>query len=114
MAIRTTVTAAAEPAPRTSAPTAPRDAELLAVLEASATPGERIEAAFLRKERELAAVFVQLSVPEARELHRRLANPRPDDLVAARFARLVVARRHRLLAVLADARRREALATTRR
>lgn len=86
------------------------DADLLAVLEASPEYGGTIELAFRRKEQSLMSLFSALSPRDALALHARLASPREDDALAARFARLVRERRERLLAFLADARRREAIA----
>ena len=85
------------------------DASLLAIVEAPLAPGETATTGFRRKEHELGAAFAALSVPEARALHRRLSNPSPDDALAQRFARLTLERRGRLLAFLADARRRAAM-----
>jgi hypothetical protein len=82
--------------------------ELLGLLESPPGPGETVDACFRRKEQRVAAMFAALSFAQARALHRRLAEPRPDDALAQRFHRLVAARRDRLLAFLADARRREA------
>lgn len=81
---------------------------ILEVLSALPEFGETIEAAYRRKERTLAALFASLSRQEAALVHKRLADPHADDPLAARFARLVVERRTRLLAVLADVPRREA------
>jgi len=78
------------------------------VLAASTRPGETIEVGFRRKEHELGALFDQLGVVEADALHHRLASPRPDDALAALFGRMATERKTRLLAFLADARRREA------
>ncbi len=86
------------------------DAQLIAILDAALAPGETAADGFRRKEHELGAAFGTLSILEAHVMHARLANPRVDDLLAAKFARLVVDRRARLLAFIADARRRAALA----
>ncbi len=109
----TSTAAAAERAPRKPAieivsPAA--EHALLAILEAPAQPGETLYVAYRRKERELGIAFAKLAVSEARALLRRLMTPRADDVLALRFSRLVADRRHRLLAFLGDARRREALA----
>lgn len=85
------------------------EAEILDTLAAPAAPGERLEIAFRRKEHELRVVFDRLSIADARELHRRLTLMLPTDPIATRFGRLIGDRRARLLAFLADARRREAL-----
>jgi hypothetical protein len=71
------------------------DARLIAVLDSST---ESIE-------RELAA----LPIFDQRTLHARLANPRRGDLLAARFSALLCERRDRVLAFLADTRRRACL-----
>ncbi len=109
-----------EPAPTSIAPrpTSPRqsparndgnDELFLAILDGAPLDGETIDGAFRRKERELGAAFAELGALDARTMHARLAHPRSGDVLAARFSRLVVERRGRLLAFLADARRREAL-----
>jgi hypothetical protein len=88
------------------------DEAIVAILDCSVSD-ETIEAAFRRKEIELGALFATVSVAAARELHRRLSAPAPTDPMATRFARLRSDRRARLLAFLADARRREALRAAR-
>jgi hypothetical protein len=101
-----------EPPPSPPPPPPPPaidDTPLLAILDAPLHTGETAAAGFARKERELAAVFAQLPVLAARGLHMRLANPRRDDQLADKFARLTIERRTRLLNFLADARRRAAL-----
>jgi hypothetical protein len=89
------------------------ETEIVATLDAPRLPNERIEFAFRRKEAELAALFDRLSSEDSRELHRRLTLTLQDDPIATRFARLIAPRRARLLAFLADARRREALRAAR-
>lgn len=81
---------------------------MIDILSSSPHYGETIELAYRRKERELTELFATLSRAEATALHKRLADPREEDKLASRFARLVVDRRLRLLAILADAPRREA------
>jgi hypothetical protein len=100
----------AQPAARLA--TLPSDTErrIVEILAAPAPAWMTIDAAFRHKEHELGSLFATLAVVEAGALHRRLANPRPDDHVAQHFLRLVADRRARLLAFLADARRREASA----
>jgi len=88
--------------------------DILAVLDAPATIGEAAASLFRRKEHELRTVFARLSVPESHALDKRLSSPNADDAIAARFSRLVVERRSRLIAFLADARRREAISMARR
>jgi hypothetical protein len=85
------------------------EAQILACLESRPEPRETVDLAFRRKERDLMALFDQLSVTDARELNRRLSRQWAGDSVAAAFSRLISERRSRLLAFLADARRREAL-----
>ena len=85
------------------------EAEIAAVIDAPPLPGEQLAAAFRRKELTLGDLFARLTVAEARELHRRFTRSVADDVLAVRFNRLVSERRARLLAFLADARRREAL-----
>ncbi|MDB4958994.1 MAG: hypothetical protein JWO36_6563 [Myxococcales bacterium] len=87
---------------------------LIEILDSASLAGETIELSFRRKEAQLRSQFAALSVFDARTLHGRLANPRPDDAVAVRFSRLVADRRARLLTFLADARRRAAIAAGRR
>ena len=86
------------------------DARLIAILDAPLGDGEPAAIGFLRKEAELRATFAALPVLDARALHARLSTPRSGDLLAAKFAGLVIERRPRLLTFLSDARRRAALA----
>jgi hypothetical protein len=88
----------------------PCEQELTAILCGERLPGEQIYDFFRRKEHAIGALFARLSVSEARTLHRRLANPVENDPLAPLWIRMISARRDRLLAFLADARRREALA----
>jgi hypothetical protein len=100
------------PAPEATAraATLPGETErrIVEILVAPAPAWATIDAAFRHKEHELGCLFATLSVLEAGVLHRRLANPRSDDELAQHFLRLVADRRARLLAFLADARRRAA------
>ena len=107
---------AAGPVPAVAPPPGPSpdDAPLLALLLAPARPGETAMQAFARKELELRTWFEPLTPVEALALQRRLSTPLPADPVALAFGRLVIERRHRLLAFLGDARRRAALHATRR
>jgi hypothetical protein len=91
----------------------PIDHLVIDVLASAPEPGETIDAAYRRKERDLGQLFASLTRAEASVLHRRLSDPDPGDGVAAAFARLVVDRRTRLLAFLAEAPRREHLQGTR-
>ncbi len=71
---------------------------------------------FALKEQQLGAAFAALSLQQSRELLRRLKANTLDnpvaaaDVLRARFATFVVERRNRLLAFLADAPRRAAIA----
>lgn len=88
--------------------------EIIAALDRQPDPGERIEFAFRRKEAELTTLFARLSIADARELNRRLTLQLDGDPIVSRFARMIAARRTRLMAFLADARRRAAICCTRR
>lgn len=85
------------------------EAEIIEELDRVPADGERLAAAFARKEHALGTLFAQLSVDEARALHRRLELGSATDPISQRFARLVVDRQRRLLAFLGDARRRHAV-----
>lgn len=85
------------------------DADLIAILDAPLAVGETAAAGFARKELEIRAALASRSVLAAHTLHKRLANPKPDDVLAQKFTRLTIDRRTRLLAFLQDARRRAAL-----
>jgi hypothetical protein len=82
--------------------------ELLAILEAPASD-MTIAAAFAYKERALRVVFASLRPVCAYALRQRLLRVSDGDVLAARFGRLAPERRDRLIAVLGDARRREAI-----
>jgi hypothetical protein len=90
------------------------DDQIFAILDAPAEPGVTVSAAYREKEQTLAEFFKSLSVADARALHRRFTIPSTGDALAERFSRLVIDRKTRLIAVLAGARRREALCSTRR
>jgi hypothetical protein len=101
----------AKPAPSLSSPD---DARLLAILDAPLAPGEPAHTGFRRKEHELGQAFAALDVMAARALHARLRSPKAGDQLAAAFGRMTDERRGRLLAFLADARRRAAHAACQR
>ncbi|MBA3457763.1 MAG: hypothetical protein H0T42_32070 [Deltaproteobacteria bacterium] len=90
------------------------DGKLIAILDAPLAPSETALTGFARKEHELGALVATLSVFECRALHKRLSNPQHGDELAHKLARLTLERRCRLLSFLADARRREALASSHR
>jgi hypothetical protein len=96
------------PYARTWAPVS-LEAEILAVLAEAPMPGERLAFAFKHKEQRLGALFARLSVVDSRELHRRCTLALPGDELAASFRRLVPDRQARLLAFVADVRRRQAM-----
>lgn len=85
------------------------ESQILERLESRPESHETVELAFRRKERDLVALFEQLTLPDARELSRRLSRQLAGDQVAVAFSRLIGERRARLLAFLANAPRREAL-----
>jgi hypothetical protein len=99
------------PSPPASPAWAPAkcESDLLAILD-STVPRESITALYDRRERELVHLFSGLTTEECLQLHQRLLSARPDDPVAMRFRRMILQCRNRLLAFLADARRRETLA----
>jgi hypothetical protein len=84
------------------------DQRILVILMSGVEVGETVELAFRRKEHQLGELFATLSIAASRDLQKRLANPRSGDRVAELFGRMTVERRGRLIAFLADARRREA------
>jgi hypothetical protein len=101
------------PADATLAPAVPEpviafEEELIDVIVRPLVPGETAFVGHRRREAEILAVLDQLTELEAHFLHRRLANPRPGDRVAAALARLTSDRRGRVIAYVADTRRRNA------
>jgi hypothetical protein len=105
-------TPAAEPkAPRGQAVALELERQITEIVEAAPDAHETVEAAFRRKEQTLRDLFSTLSVAESRALHRRLTLGAGTDPLVKTFGRLVADRRNRLLAFLADVRRREAIAT---
>lgn len=94
----------------TPPPPSSKDDALIAILDEPLDPNETAFLGFRRKEQELAMVFATLTIVESRHMHTRLANPRANDTLATKFARLTHERRARLINFIADARRRQALA----
>ncbi|HSK00412.1 MAG TPA: hypothetical protein VK932_04190 [Kofleriaceae bacterium] len=84
-------------------PSGPRAtaARIVEILRRPQAPGETVEGAFCRRERELAELFRMLPPAEADALLHRLSAPRAGDPIAMGFARLAPARRARLLSYLA-------------
>lgn len=95
-------------------PQAALDHRLIQILEAPPDWNQTVDAAFRNKERALLEVFASLSCADATRLHHRLASPRAGDPVSTWLTRLVPERRARLLAYLAEAPRRAAMAKVRR
>jgi hypothetical protein len=75
-------------------------ARIVEILRTPQAPGETVEGAFCRRERELAELFRMLPRWDATVLLLRLAEPRAGDPIAMGFARLAPARRARLLSSL--------------
>jgi len=102
------------PAPHVAAHTVPEpplDHLLAPIHEIVLRPsraGETVMVAHARKEGDLRDLFARLSIVEARALHRRLERASTGDSIAVLFQRLAPDRRRRLVAFLADARRRDA------
>ncbi len=80
--------------------------ELIEILTRGPEPRETIDAAFHRKEGEIAAVFACLAPAQARAMSERLEAGLTTDTLSRHFTRLASARRKRLLAFLADLPRR--------
>lgn len=86
-----------------------REAQVLGLLEAPLRPGEPASQGFARKEHELRELFKAMPAIECSVLQKRLRVADQRDRLVIAFGLLVGDRRNRLVAVLADARRREAL-----
>jgi len=82
------------------------EAEILRTLTRPVAAGETDRVGNARREHDLGTLFSQLDVLQSHHLGRRLDLGRPTDAIAVAFGRLVVERRQRLRAWLADARRR--------
>jgi hypothetical protein len=82
--------------------------EIISALEQPLSPGESHRAGSERRERAVGALLAKLDIVQAYQLGRRLDLDRSDDRVAVVFRRLVIERRQRLRAFLANARRRSA------
>ena len=83
-----------------------RETEIIAVvtapIEGSASAG------FASKENAIKAELARLSPAESRALAERVRKARPGDPIAEAIGRMIPARKRRILAVLDDARRRQA------
>lgn len=84
--------------------------QIVEELARAAPPGLSASEAFRDKELKLGELFASLSTADSRTLHHRLTCPKANDAIAMGFGRLVPERQARLLAFLADARRRAAIA----
>jgi hypothetical protein len=95
---------------RSVAPLAPAlEAELLSILTRPLAPGESHQRGSANRESELYAVLGRLDVAQAFQLGRRLDAARPGDVLVAAFGRMLIERRQRIRAFVADTRRRVAL-----
>jgi hypothetical protein len=82
------------------------ETEILAALDAPKHDNETFDAAFRRREQEIGAVLSRLTPADSLALERRLTLSLPGDPIAARFSRLVAARRNRLVSFVSEMRRR--------
>ena len=82
---------------------------MITILTRPLRPGEGHQIGNANREAELRDLFATLDPLQAREVLRRLDVNRSDDALVRAFTRMVVERRSRLRAFLADARRRQAL-----
>jgi hypothetical protein len=76
------------------------ETELARIIEEPAAPGESLQRAFDRKERELRALFLSLTRAESFALHAKLLAER--DTADSLLARLTDQRRSRVLACLTE------------
>ncbi|MBA3394317.1 MAG: hypothetical protein H0T89_16850 [Deltaproteobacteria bacterium] len=86
------------------------EAAIIETLRRPISPGQGHQLGNAARERELCELFAKLDVVQAHHLGRRLDQDRSDDVLAQAFRRLVIERRQRLRAFLADARRRQVMA----
>lgn len=89
------------------------EAAIVATLTRPLAPDETYSSSGENRERALREIFDRLSAAQALTLSRRLVLDRDTDGVSLALRRLTVARRQRLLAYLADTRRRLALSRSR-
>lgn len=83
------------------------EAAILGALTRPLAPGEGHQLGNANRERELRELFASLDALQSHHLGRRLDLDRPSDALAQAFRRLIVDRRARLRAFIADARRRQ-------
>ena len=87
------------------------EASIVATLTRALRPDESHHTGNANRERELLAQFASLTPVQAYHLRRRLDLDRNNDALAVAFRRLLITRRQRLRAFLADTRRRMMIAT---
>ncbi len=97
----------APPAPRAPSPTLSADHErtLVAIVLRPLSPGETHAAGYATRERELCAALLALPPIELLAFRNRITASRPDDVLAAAFARMTIDRRQRIVAFAARAPR---------
>lgn len=83
------------------------EAAILHALTRPLAPREGHQIGNANRERELTELFANLDVMQAHHLGRRLDLDRPSDTLAQAFRRMIVERRGRLRAFIADTRRRQ-------
>jgi hypothetical protein len=105
---------AASPPPATAPLRCELEVELVAILTMPLANGMSAADGFYRKEAAVFDVLAQLDPAQALQLRVRLRSPRVEDDLAQAFQRFTAERRQRVMAFLGDARRRVALAASRR
>lgn len=85
------------------------EATIIATLTRDLRAGENHQIGNANREQELREIFARVDALQAREILHRLDVDRPDDDLTRAFGRIVIERRDRLRAFLADTRRRLAL-----
>ena len=87
------------------------DESIIKILETPPGAGESIDDANARKEQVLGSLFGRLAIVESRGMWLRLSRERTGDGVSEAFARFPSARRQRLMSLLVDETRLQAVAT---
>jgi hypothetical protein len=85
------------------------EAQLVTILQAPADPALLASQDFARREVALYDVIETAPLIEVWQLHKRVSKALPDDCLASALARFAPDRRARVIAFMADARRRQAL-----
>ena len=83
------------------------ESAILQALTRPLAPGKGHQIGNANRERELLELFANLDAMQSHHLGRRLDLDRPGDTLAQAFRRMIVERRGRLRAFIADARRRQ-------